>query len=73
MIYLQTLRVKSFANKPIRLSAWKVFKYGVFSGPYFPAFRPEKTLYLDTFHAVIISDILSVERSQIITNTWCND
>ena len=28
-------------------------KYGVFSGPYFPVFGPEKTLYLDTFHAVI--------------------
>ena len=40
----------------------KVFKYGVFSGPYFPLFElnttkygPEKTLYLDTFHAVEIS------------------
>ena len=69
MIYLQTLRVKSFAKKPIRvtsidairLSAWKVFKYGVFSGPYFPTFRPEKKPHLDTFHAVIISDILSVD------------
>ena len=45
------------------ITAWKVSKYGVFSGPYFPAFRlnteiygvdegkygPEKTPYLDTF------------------------
>ena len=38
---------------------WKVSKYGVFSGPFFPGFRqntgkygPEKTLYLDNFHAV---------------------
>ena len=37
-------------------------KYGVFSGPYFPVFGlnagkygPEKTPYLDTFHAVIRS------------------
>ena len=37
----------------------KVSKYGVFSGPYFPAFGlntgkygPEKTPYLNTFHAV---------------------
>ena len=36
-------------------------KYGVFSGPYFPVFTPntvkygpEKTLYLDTFHAEIV-------------------
>ena len=30
-------------------------KYGDFSGPYFPAFGPDKTPYLDTFHAVNIS------------------
>ena len=36
-----------------------MFKYGVFSGPYFPIFglntgkyEPEKTPYLDTFHVV---------------------
>ena len=41
-------------------TAWKVSKYGVLSGPYFPVFSPntgkygpEKTPYLDTFHAVI--------------------
>ena len=28
-------------------------KYGVFSGPYFPVFGPEKKPYLDTFHAVM--------------------
>ena len=40
-------------------TAWNVAKYGVFSGPYFPVFGlntgnygPEKSLYLDTFHAV---------------------
>ena len=40
------------------ITAWKVSKYGVFSGPYFPVFGlntekygPEKTAYLDTFHA----------------------
>ena len=40
-------------------TAWKVSKYEVFSGPYFPVFGLdtgkyglEKTLYLDTFHAV---------------------
>ena len=40
-------------------SVWKVSKYGFFSGPYFPVFElntrkygPEKTPYLDTFHAV---------------------
>ena len=40
--------------------AWKVSKYGVISGLYFPVFGlntgkygPEITPYLDTFHAVI--------------------
>ena len=40
-------------------TAWKVSKYGVISGPYFPVFSPnagrcgpEKTPYLDTFHEV---------------------
>ena len=32
---------------------WKVSKYGVFSGSYFPVFGPENTPYLDSFHAVV--------------------
>ena len=39
----------------ILYTVWKVSKYGVFSGPYFPAFGPEKTPYLDTFHAVSVT------------------
>ena len=42
-------------------SAWKISKYGVISGPYFPVFslkigkyKPEITSYLDTFHAVML-------------------
>ena len=41
-------------------TAWKMFKNGVFVGGSFPAFwlntgkyGPEKTLYLDAFHAVV--------------------
>ena len=58
----------------LNFTAWKVSKYRVNSGPYFPAFglnterygvlspnvgkyRPEKTPYLDTFHAVGIGTI----------------
>ena len=37
----------------VTVTASKVSKYGVFSGPYFPVFGPEKTPYLDTFHAVV--------------------
>ena len=53
-------------------TAWKVSKYGVISGPYFPVFvlntnlfsrntgkyGPEITPYLDTFHAVWLLAIL---------------
>ena len=42
-----------------RITAWKLSNYGVLSGPSFHVFSPntgkygpEKTLYLDTFHAV---------------------
>ena len=42
-------------------TAWKISKYGVISGPYFPVFslkigkyEPEITWYLDTFHAVML-------------------
>ena len=47
------------------ITAWKVSKYGVISGPYFPVFGlktgkygPETTPYLDTFHAVVVLILL---------------
>ena len=57
-----------------QITALKVSKYGVFSGPYFPAFGlslsvfspntgkygPEKAPYLDTFHAVDVWQYLSI-------------
>ena len=43
------------------ITAWKESIYGVFSGPYFPAFRlntrkygPEKAPYLDPFYSVYV-------------------
>ena len=36
-------------------------KYGVFSGPYFPAFGPEKTPYLDAFHAMLLKPLTNNE------------
>ena len=43
----------------LKNTAWKMSKYGVFSGPYYPVFGintgkygPEKAPYLNTFHAV---------------------
>ena len=51
---------------------WKVSKYGVFSGPYFPVFglntgkhRPEKSPYLDTFHVVGVEN--TVEKGVWVT------
>ena len=54
----------SFIFKQIWIAtftAWKMFKYGVFSGPYFPVFSPntekygpENTPYLGTFYAVSV-------------------
>ena len=35
-------------------TTWKVSENVAFSSPYFPVFGPEKTPYLDTFHAVHI-------------------
>ena len=43
--------------KPEILIAWKVFKYGVFSGPYFPAFGQEKTPHLDTFYVRLVRQL----------------
>ena len=57
-------RINEFKDKEL-CTVWKVSKYGVFSGhlsvfsPYTGKYRPEKTQYLDTFHAVIVSSHLS--------------
>ena len=49
-------------------TAWKLSKYGVFSGPYFTVFSPntgkygpEKTLYLDTFSCSATKDISKIK------------
>ena len=53
-------------------TAWNESKYVVFSGPYFHVFspntgkyRPEKTLYLDTFRAVFVTQWIN--RNQIFS------
>ena len=54
------------------ITAWKMFKYGVISGPYFPVFSPntgkyglEITLYLETFHAVYKNISKNLSRKYI--------
>ena len=51
-------------------TAWKVPKYGVISGPYFPVFGPEITPYLDTFHAVWLKEILIFEDQWFLRETF---
>ena len=45
-------------------TAWKLFKYGVFSGPYFPVFGlntgkygPEETPYLNIIRTLVTGDL----------------
>ena len=52
-----------------------MFKYGVFSGPYFPVFspnagkyRPEKAPYLDTFHEGQITIDVNQRHKENIEN-----
>ena len=47
-----------FSNVTDLHTAWKMSKYGVLSGPYFPVFGPEITPDLDTFHAVSSSNFV---------------
>ena len=44
-------------------TASNVFKYGAFSGPNTGKYGPEKTPYLDTFHAVFIALIVLIKLS----------
>ena len=69
-------RFKNYEKLEKHLSywtAWKVFKYGVFSGLYFPVFGlntvkygPEKYPYLDTFHAAQYKKCMWVSRNYLI-------
>ena len=66
-------RVRVLSNP---YTAWKVSKYGVISGPYFPVFGlntgkygPEITPYLDTFHTVYISLYNQNQNQRFCYNT----
>ena len=72
---------RAFYRLAISYTAWKVSKYGVISGRYFPLFSPqtgkyglEISPYLDTFHEVIIYIIQEFGIcSIIIDNKSTND
>ena len=75
IIFVDTLFRTIFRTKTV----WKVSKYGVFSGPYFPVFGlntgkygPEKTPYLDTFHAIRVynsANISILDNQMFCTNS----
>ena len=48
-------------------TAWKLSKYGVFSGPNAGKYRPEKTPYLDTFHEVVEFICEKVSGFELVT------
>ena len=55
----------------------KVSKYGVSSGPYFPVlspnigkYGPEKTPYLDTFHAISVAKTITKLKDQRNASHW---
>ena len=66
-------------------TAWKVSKYEVFSGPYFPVFGlntgkygPGKTPYLDTFHVLVLRKILETihflsRQPLLFCGNWSKD
>ena len=51
---------------PENFSVCKVSKYRVSSGLYFPVFGPEKTPYLDTFHAMFHNNITFLELKSFL-------
>ena len=75
-IYSDTFSVFTCCIKAI--TAWKVSKYRVFSGTYFPVFElntgkygPEKTPFLDTFHAVYLAGngLIILQKNEVY-NTY---
>ena len=52
-IDLKLCNSNTFQIELFILTAWKVSKYEVISGPNTGKYRPEVTPYLDNFHAVL--------------------
>ena len=65
IIYFQKLPHINWTNLPLKIlgqlpwtTAWKGSKYGDFSGPNTGKYGPEKSPYLDTFHALNLQKII---------------
>ena len=68
---ITTISPETNVSGSTNITAWKVFKYGVFSGPYFPVCSPntgkygsQKSLSLNTFHAVITRTTLELSKDE---------
>ena len=71
---------KKYNSCNLIITASKVSKYGVFSGPYFLVFSqntgkygPEKTPYFDTFHAVYLFLPVSIKYNRKSKNLLTNN
>ena len=75
------MTVYNLSEKRVYFIVWNASKYGVFSGPYFPAYEylsvfsqnagkcgPEKTPYLDIFHAVLLWKHSKVHSKSSLTS-----
>ena len=71
-IYLKTMLDLRETGKPQNIyTAWKVSKYGVFSGPYFPAFglRPATLLKKKLWHRCFPENFARFLRTPFLQNT----
>ena len=64
--------IDTFRTSDPQFTARKVFKYGVNSGLYFPAFGTEITPYLDTFHAMIALSGYGLNEATMICFNYGN-
>ena len=55
--------ITKFYLTSIQITAWKVSKYGVISGPITGKYGPEITPYLDTFRAAFIIKIKDINQN----------
>ena len=76
IFYLISTTIVFFKKKlfeeitPDNFTVWKVSKYRVSSGLYFPVFGQEETPYLDTFHAVFHNNINFFSTEKFLEMSW---
>ena len=51
----------------LRTTAWKVFQYGIFSGPSFPAFGLNTEIYCKYLYSALIQENMDQKKLRILT------